>query len=147
MQSCELVATISAIACAISKGKSPDEIALMATIFSQLGDTLATIAAQEALCAPNNRAAVLTQEDLYKKMISNMQEVKTRGAFLLAVTNADHTDVEKTADYVIYIPKTNQYFANSLAIIPLQLFGYYVALGKGCDVDKPRNLANSVTVE
>lgn len=92
-------------------------------------------------------AAVLTQEDLYKKMISNMQEVKTRGAFLLAVTNADHTDVEKTADYVIYIPKTNQYFANSLAIIPLQLFGYYVALGKGCDVDKPRNLAKSVTVE
>lgn len=76
-----------------------------------------------------------------------MQEVKTRGAFLLAVTNADHTDVEKTADYVIYIPKTNQYFANSLAIIPLQLFGYYVALGKGCDVDKPRNLAKSVTVE
>lgn len=92
-------------------------------------------------------AAVLTQEDLYKKMISNMQEVKTRGAFLLAVTNADHTDAEKTADYVIYIPKTNQYFANSLAIIPLQLFGYYVALGKGCDVDKPRNLAKSVTVE
>lgn len=92
-------------------------------------------------------AAVLTQEDLYKKMISNMQEVKTRGAFLLAVTNADHTDVEKTADYVIYIPKTNQYFANSLAIIPLQLFGYYVSLGKGCDVDKPRNLAKSVTVE
>lgn len=92
-------------------------------------------------------AAVLTQEDLYKKMISNMQEVKTRGAFLLAVTNADHTDAEKTADYVIYIPKTNQYFANSLAIIPLQLFGYYVSLGKGCDVDKPRNLAKSVTVE
>lgn len=92
-------------------------------------------------------AAVLTQEDLYKKMISNMQEVKTRGAFLLAVTNADHTDAEKTADYVIYIPKTNQYLANSLAIIPLQLFGYYVALGKGCDVDKPRNLAKSVTVE
>ncbi|WP_394915033.1 DUF6774 domain-containing protein [uncultured Robinsoniella sp.] len=58
MHSCELVVTISATACAISKGKSPDEIALLATIFSQLGDTLATIAAQEALCAPNNRAAV-----------------------------------------------------------------------------------------
>ena len=64
MQSCELVATISAIACAISKGKSPDEIALMATIFSQLGDTLATIAAQEALCAPNNRAAVTPTDTL-----------------------------------------------------------------------------------
>lgn len=92
-------------------------------------------------------AAVLTQEDLYKKMISNMVEVKTRGAFLLAVTNTDNTEVEKAANYVIYVPKTNKYFTNSLAIIPLQLFGYYVSLGKGCDVDKPRNLAKSVTVE
>ena len=58
-----------------------------------------------------------------------------------------NTEIEKAADYVIYIPKTNAYFANSLAIIPLQLFGYYVAVGKGCDVDKPRNLAKSVTVE
>lgn len=92
-------------------------------------------------------AAVLTQEDLFLKMISNMVEVKSRGAFLLAVTNEGHTDIEKAADYVIYIPNTNKYFTNSLAIIPLQLFGYYVALGKGCDVDKPRNLAKSVTVE
>lgn len=92
-------------------------------------------------------AAVLTQEELYKKMISNMVEVKTRGAFLLAVTNVGNTEVEKAADYVIYIPKTHKYFTNSLAVIPLQLFGYYVALGKGCDVDKPRNLAKSVTVE
>lgn len=92
-------------------------------------------------------AAVLTQEELYKKMISNMVEVKTRGAFILAVTNADNVEAEKTADYVIYIPKNNKYFTNSLAVIPLQLFGYYVAIGKGCDVDKPRNLAKSVTVE
>lgn len=92
-------------------------------------------------------AAVLTQEELYKKMISNMVEVKTRGAFILAVTNADNVEVEKSADYVIYIPKNNKYFTNSLAVIPLQLFGYYVAIGKGCDVDKPRNLAKSVTVE
>lgn len=92
-------------------------------------------------------AAVLTQEDLYKKMISNMVEVKTRGAFVLAVTNTGNTEVEKAADYVIYIPKTNKYFTNSLAIIPLQLFGYYVSIGRGCDVDKPRNLAKSVTVE
>lgn len=92
-------------------------------------------------------AAVLTQEDLYKKTVSNMVEVKTRGAFLLAVTNMGNTEVEKAADYVIYIPKTHKYFTNSLAVIPLQLFAYYVALGKGCDVDKPRNLAKSVTVE
>lgn len=92
-------------------------------------------------------SAVLTQEDLYKKMISNMVEVKSRGAFVMAITSSDNTEVEKAADYVIYIPKTNPYFTNSLAIIPLQLFGYYVAVGKGCDVDKPRNLAKSVTVE
>ncbi len=91
--------------------------------------------------------AVLTQEYLYKKTISNMVEVRSRGAFVLAVTNEGNTEVEKTADYVIYIPQTNKYFTNSLAIIPLQLFGYYVAVGKGCDVDKPRNLAKSVTVE
>ncbi len=91
--------------------------------------------------------ALLTQENLYKKMISNIEEVKTRGAFVMAVTNEGHIDVEKAADYVIYIPKTNKYFTNSLAIIPLQLFGYYVAVGRGCDVDKPRNLAKSVTVE
>ena len=92
-------------------------------------------------------AAVLTQKDLYKKMISNMVEVRTRGAFVLAVTNEGNTEVEKAADYVIYIPETNKYFTNSLAIIPLQLFGYYIAVGRGCDVDKPRNLAKSVTVE
>ncbi len=92
-------------------------------------------------------AAVLTQKDLYKKMISNIVEVRTRGAFVMAVTNEDDTQVEKAADYVIYIPETNKYFTNSLAIIPLQLFAYYIAVGRGCDVDKPRNLAKSVTVE
>jgi len=86
--------------------------------------------------------AVLTQEDLYKKMLSNMEEVKTRGAFVMAVTNEGNLDVEKAADYVVYIPETNRFFTNSL-----QLFGYYVAVGRGCDVDKPRNLAKSVTVE
>lgn len=92
-------------------------------------------------------AAVATQPELYAKTISNMIEVKARGAFLLAVTNEGNDQIEKAADYVVYIPKTNDYFTNSLAIIPLQLFGYYVAVGKGCDVDKPRNLAKSVTVE
>lgn len=91
--------------------------------------------------------AVVTQENLYKKVLSNIVEVRTRGAFVMAVTNEDHTEIEKTADYVIYIPKTNRYFTNSLAIIPLQLFSYYVSVGKGLDVDKPRNLAKSVTVE
>lgn len=92
-------------------------------------------------------AAVLTQKELYKKTLSNMVEVSTRGAFVLAVTNEGNTEVERAADYVVYIPETNRYFTNSLAIIPLQLFGYYIAVGRGCDVDKPRNLAKSVTVE
>jgi len=92
-------------------------------------------------------AAVLTQEALYKKTMSNIVEVRSRGAFVLAVTNEEHVEIEENADYVIYIPKTNDYFTNSLAIIPLQLFGYYVSLGKDCDIDKPRNLAKSVTVE
>ena len=91
--------------------------------------------------------AVATQPALYQKIISNIVEVKARGAFVMAITTEDNTAMEKAADYIIYIPETNPYFANSLAIIPLQLFGYYVAVGKGCDVDKPRNLAKSVTVE
>lgn len=92
-------------------------------------------------------AAVSTQPALFAKTISNIVEVKARGAFVLAVTTEGNIEMEKAADYVIYIPETNPFFANSLAIIPLQLFGYYVAVGKGCDVDKPRNLAKSVTVE
>lgn len=92
-------------------------------------------------------AAVVTQDSLFQKTLSNMVEVKARGAFVLAITNYGNTEIEKAADYCIYIPRTNPHFTNSLAIIPLQLFGYYVAVGKGCDVDKPRNLAKSVTVE
>ena len=91
--------------------------------------------------------AVLTQPKLYAKTISNMVEVKARGAFVLAITSEENKEIENIADYVVYIPKTNPFFANSLAILPLQLFSYYVAVGKGVDVDKPRNLAKSVTVE
>ena len=91
--------------------------------------------------------AVVTQDNLYKKVMSNIVEVRTRGAFVMAVTNEDNTEIEKVSDYVVYIPKTNRYFTNSLAIIPLQLFSYYVSVGRGLDVDKPRNLAKSVTVE
>ena len=92
-------------------------------------------------------AALATQPDLLPKTISNMVEVKSRGAVVMAVTLEGHKEIEKTADYTIYIPKTNPYFTNSLAIVPLQLFAYYISVGKGCDVDKPRNLAKSVTVE
>ncbi|MDR2043681.1 MAG: glutamine--fructose-6-phosphate transaminase (isomerizing) [Clostridium sp.] len=91
--------------------------------------------------------AVSTQPALYQKIISNMVQVKSRGAFVMALTCEGNRAIEKASDYVVYLPETNPYFTNSLAIIPLQLFGYYVAVGKGCDVDKPRNLAKSVTVE
>lgn len=91
--------------------------------------------------------ALVTQERLYGKIVSNIVEVKTRGGFVLAVTNEDNTEIEKNVDYVFYIPKTNKNFTGLMATIPMQLFAYYVAVAKGCDVDQPRNLAKSVTVE
>lgn len=92
-------------------------------------------------------ASVLTQPQLYEKTVSNMVEVKARGAYVMALTNIGNYDVEDVANFTIYIPKTNPWFTTSLAIIPLQLFAYYVSLARGLDVDKPRNLAKSVTVE
>ncbi|MCI2049080.1 MAG: glutamine--fructose-6-phosphate transaminase (isomerizing) [Lachnospiraceae bacterium] len=92
-------------------------------------------------------AAVSTQPDLYEKIISNMEQVKSRGAYVLAITNVGNVAIEKSADCIIHIPDTDPYFSNSLAIIPLQQFAYYIAVARGCDVDKPRNLAKSVTVE
>ena len=88
-----------------------------------------------------------TQPDLFAKVNSNALEVKTRGATLVMLTTKENKEAENLADYVITLPETNAYFANSLGILPLQLFSYYVAVEKGCDVDKPRNLAKSVTVE
>lgn len=90
---------------------------------------------------------VLTQQDLYEKTLSNMLECKSRGAYLMALTSYGNYSIEDDADFVIYIPKTDPHFAASLAVIPLQLLGYYVSVAKGLDVDKPRNLAKSVTVE
>ncbi len=90
---------------------------------------------------------VLTQNDLYEKTLSNMVECKSRGAYLCGVTSYGNYNIEDTADFVTYIPKTDPLFATSLAVIPLQLMGYYVSVAKGLDVDKPRNLAKSVTVE
>ena len=90
---------------------------------------------------------VLTQPELYEKMISNMVEVKSRGAYLMGLTTSGNYSIEDTADFTVYIPKTDPHFAPSLAVVPLQLMGYYVSLAKGLDVDKPRNLAKSVTVE
>ena len=90
---------------------------------------------------------VLTQQDLYEKTVSNMVECKSRGAYLMALTTYGNYSIEDCAEFVIYIPKTDPLFAASLAVIPLQLMGYYVSVAKGLDVDKPRNLAKSVTVE
>ena len=90
---------------------------------------------------------IATQPDLYEKMISNMVEVKSRGAYLMGLTCYGNYSMEDTANFTVYVPKTEKYFTNSLAVIPLQLFAYYVAIARGLDVDKPRNLAKSVTVE
>ena len=90
---------------------------------------------------------VLTQNDLFEKTLSNMVEVKSRGAYLMGLTTYGNYSVEDTADFSVYVPKTEEYFSASLAIVPLQLMGYYVSVAKGLDVDKPRNLAKSVTVE
>lgn len=91
--------------------------------------------------------SVVTQPELYEKTVSNMVEVKSRGAHVMGLTTYGNYAMEDTADFTVYIPKMNPLFAGSLSVIPLQLMGYYVSVGKGFDVDKPRNLAKSVTVE
>ncbi len=90
---------------------------------------------------------VATQEKLFEKTISNLAEVRSRGAYLMGLTTNGNYSIEDNADFAVYVPRTEQYFTTSLAIIPLQLLGYYVSVAKGLDVDKPRNLAKSVTVE
>ena len=90
---------------------------------------------------------VLTQSGLYEKTLSNLVETKARGAYLMALTSFGNYAIEDSADFVVYVPKINELFAASLAVVPLQLLGYYVSCARGLDVDKPRNLAKSVTVE
>ena len=90
---------------------------------------------------------VLTQPELYEKTVSNLVEVKSRGAYLMGLTTYGHYEIEDTVNFTTYIPKIDPRFATSLAIIPLQLMGYYLSVARGLDVDKPRNLAKSVTVE
>ena len=90
---------------------------------------------------------VLTQPDLYEKTISNMVECRSRGAYLMGLTTFGQYNIEDSTDFAVYIPKIDPHFATSLAVIPLQLLGYYISVAKGLDVDKPRNLAKSVTVE
>lgn len=90
---------------------------------------------------------VLTQSKLYEKTMSNMVECRSRGAYLLGLTTYGKYEIEETVDFAVYVPRIDEYFAGSLAVVPLQLLGYYVSVAKGLDVDKPRNLAKSVTVE
>ncbi len=91
--------------------------------------------------------ALATQPNLFDKMLSNIKEVKARGAMVLAIAIEGNTEMEKEADFVYYIPKTHELIAPAIAVVPLQIFAYYMSVNKGCDVDKPRNLAKSVTVE
>lgn len=91
--------------------------------------------------------ALATGKDLFDKTVSNVKEVKARGAVVMGVTTTEHENMDTVADYVVKVPAINEVLLPSLSVIPLQLFGYYVASLKGCDIDKPRNLAKSVTVE
>lgn len=91
--------------------------------------------------------AIATQQHLFEKLISNIKEVKARGANVIAIATEGNDSIEKVADEVFYIPKTNEMFTASATVIPMQLLAYYIAVERGCDVDKPRNLAKSVTVE
>ena len=91
--------------------------------------------------------AIATQEQLFEKMVSNMQEVKARGAKVIAIVEEYNKEVEKSADRVIYIPEVEDMFASITSVVPMQLLSYHVAKMRGCDIDKPRNLAKSVTVE
>ena len=90
---------------------------------------------------------VLTQEQLYEKTLSNMAECRSRGAYLMGLTSYGRYDIEDAVNFAVYVPRIDEHFAASLAVIPLQLLGYYVSVARGLDVDKPRNLAKSVTVE
>ena len=90
---------------------------------------------------------VLTQSGLYEKTVSNMLECKSRGAYLMGVTTNGNFDVEDSVNFAVYVPRTDEHFVSSLAVVPLQLLGYYTSVSRGLDVDKPRNLAKSVTVE
>ncbi|MGX9758010.1 glutamine--fructose-6-phosphate transaminase (isomerizing) [Clostridioides difficile] len=91
--------------------------------------------------------AIATQEKLFEKMVSNMEEVRARGAYVVAIAQSHNKDVEKAAEKIIYIPNSDDILSPILAVVPMQLLAYHVSVLRGCDVDKPRNLAKSVTVE
>lgn len=91
--------------------------------------------------------SILTQSNIYEKMLSNMVEVKSRGAYLMGLTSYGNYVIEDTVKFCVYVPKICEYFSPSLTVVPLQLLGYYMSVARGLDVDKPRNLAKSVTVE
>ena len=90
---------------------------------------------------------VLTQSQLFEKTVSNMVECRSRGAYLMGITTNGNFAVEDSVNFTVYVPRTDEHFISSLAVIPLQLLAYYTSVNRGLDVDKPRNLAISVTVE
>jgi len=101
-----------------------------------------------ALIDKNMPVVVVAPEDsVYEKVMSNIEEVKARGGKVIAVATKGDKEIAKKADYVIYIPRTEEILTPLLTVIPLQLLAYHIAVKRGCDVDKPRNLAKSVTVE
>jgi glucosamine--fructose-6-phosphate aminotransferase (isomerizing) len=90
---------------------------------------------------------VVPKDSIYEKVISNIQEVRARKGRIIAIANEDDHEINSMADYVIRVPRTYGFFGPILNVIPLQLLAYYMAVERGCNVDQPRNLAKSVTVE
>ena len=117
-------------------------------VYALTANNKVDLLAEHSLIEPGTLVVgVLAQPCLYEKALSNLAEVKSRGAYLMGLTPAGNYDVEDTVDFAVYIPAVDPHFAPSLAAVPLQLLGYYISVAKGLDVDKPRNLAKSVTVE
>ena len=117
----------------------------MRTIFDKAIEGCST--SQISYYMNEQRMYCFRQSKLYEKTMSNMVECRSRGAYLLGLTTYGKYEIEETVDFAVYVPRIDEYFAGSLAVVPLQLLGYYVSVAKGLDVDKPRNLAKSVTVE
>ena len=128
-----------------------DDLVIVISQSDETADSLAALRLAKDMgvkpLAIVNVIGTLTQSALYEKTVSNMVECKSRGAYLMGLTTYGNYETEENADFTVYIPKTEPHFAASLEVIPLQLLGYYVSVAKGLDVDKPRNLAKSVTVE
>lgn len=128
-------------------GETADSLAALRLCKERGVKTLAIVNVVGSSIARELVVGIATQPDLFEKVMSNMVEVRSRGAYLFGLTTYGQYAIEDIVNFTVYVPRTEKLFSTSLAIIPLQLLAYYISCAKGLDVDKPRNLAKSVTVE